>query len=120
MELNRIIIFVANVEKCAKFYQDIFGFTVKPGSTPEWVELDTGGCVLALHQARKNGAKTSTRTGSAANPHKIVFSTKDVAKTREDLIAKGVKMGSIMKFEKLVFCDGTDPEGHKFQVSNRP
>ena len=120
MELNRIIIFVGNVDKCAKFYQDIFGFTVKPGRTPEWVELDTGGCTLAFHQARKNGTKASERTGSATNPHKIVFSSKNVEKTRTELIAKGVKMGAVVKFENLIFCDGTDPEGHKFQISNRP
>ena len=120
MELNRIIIFVADVDKCAAFYQNTFGFTAKPGRTPEWVELDTGGCTLAFHQARAKGAKVSKGTGSSANPHKIVFSTKDVEGKRAELIRKGVKMGAVMKFEQLVFCDGTDPEGHKFQLSNRP
>lgn len=38
---------------------------------------------------------------------------------REELIAKGVKMYEPMIFGDLVLCDGDDPEGNPFQISNR-
>ena len=117
--LNRIIIFVGNVEKCARFYRDVFGFTALPSDTSDWIELDTGGCRLAFHKAHGPRGPIDTPTGGAMNPHKIVFFAKDVEGTREAVIAGGAKMGDIRKFGKLVFCDGKDPEGHVFQISNR-
>ena len=124
--LNRIIIFVGNVEKCAAFYHDVFGFKALPSDDPGWIELDTGGCRLAFHKAHGPKGAIDSPTGGAKNPHKIVFFAEDVAKTRDEIVARGiaagvkVKMGEIKKFGKLAFCDGRDPEGHVFQISNRP
>jgi predicted enzyme related to lactoylglutathione lyase len=53
------------------------------------------------------------------NLHKIVFFAKDVEATHRAIVARGAKMGDICKFGTLVFCHGTDPEGHVFQISNR-
>jgi hypothetical protein len=53
------------------------------------------------------------------NPHKIVFYANDVSKVRSELVAKGAKMGKLRKFGALMLCDGQDPEGHVFQISNR-
>jgi catechol 2,3-dioxygenase-like lactoylglutathione lyase family enzyme len=49
--LNRVIIFVADVRKCADFYRHVFGFKTVPGGDEGWQELDTGGCRLAFHKA---------------------------------------------------------------------
>lgn len=116
--LARIIVFVKDVELCTSFYVETFGFRrISEGDDPgEWAELDTGGCRLAFHRAR--GAKGPT--GSKGNPHKIVFFAKDVAARRTELVAHGVAMGKLHTFGELTFCDGTDPEGHVFQISNRP
>jgi hypothetical protein len=83
------------------------------------MELDTGGCRLAFH--RVHGPHSSEPTGSQDNPHKIVFYTPDVAATRAAIIARGcTKMGKVHTYGSLTFCDGQDPEGHVFQISNRP
>jgi predicted enzyme related to lactoylglutathione lyase len=120
--LNRIIIFVADVEKCAAFYQDAFGFTALPSdiSPSEWIELDTGGCRLAFHKAHGKSGPIDRPTGGANNPHKIVFHADDVAAERAKLVARGVAMGKVNQFGPLTMCDGHDPEGHVFQLSNRP
>jgi predicted enzyme related to lactoylglutathione lyase len=120
--LNRIIIFVGDVEKCAAFYRDAFGFVALPGneSPSEWIELDTGGCRLAFHKARGPGGPIESPTGGPNNPHKIVFQADDVAAERAKLVSRGVTMGKVHQFGSLTLCDGRDPEGHVFQLSNRP
>lgn len=119
--LNRIIIFVANVQKCAQFYQQVFGFKpVKSDDDPtEWLELDTGGCRLAFHKVHGVKGKVTSPTGGVRNPHKIVFFAKNVESARTKITARGGLMGPVRKFGKLELCDGQDVEGHVFQVSNR-
>jgi catechol 2,3-dioxygenase-like lactoylglutathione lyase family enzyme len=119
--LRRIIIFVGDVKRCAEFYRDAFGFTIIAGDFPdsEWLELETGGCRLAFHKATGPDGPINSPTGSAMNPHKIVFYCEDVAEVRAQLVAKGVKVGDVHTFGKLTLCDGQDPEGHVFQISNR-
>jgi predicted enzyme related to lactoylglutathione lyase len=119
--LFRVIIFAGNVQKCARFFIDVFDFKAIPSDHPanEWMELETGGCRLAFHKARGPKGPISKPTGGPMNPHKIVFYANDVETTREQLIKRGAKMGKVMKFESLVMCDGRDPEGHVFQISNR-
>ena len=122
MPLHRVIIFVGDVQKCAEFYGNAFGFKTVPSDLPiaEWAELDTGGCRLAFHQAHGPNGPIKSSTGSQMNPHKIVFHAQDVDAARADLVSKGANMGQIKRFGPLVMCDGQDPEGHVFQISNRP
>jgi predicted enzyme related to lactoylglutathione lyase len=120
--LNTVIIFVGDVQKCAHFYVDVFGFKPLPSeySPAEWIELDTGGCRLALHKARGPDGPVDSPTGSPFSPHKIVFFAKDVDAIRAAAVACGAVMGEILKSGSSVVCDGKDPEGHVFQISNRP
>jgi hypothetical protein len=37
---------------------------------------------------------------------------------RESLLARGVQMGALQNFPPLIYCDGQDPEGNIFQVTN--
>ena len=119
--LNRIIIFVGDLQKCAKFYTDVFGFTALASDHPsdQWVELETGGCRLALHKAHGPDGPIDSPTGSATNPHKICLYAEDVEAARAAVVARGAAMGDVKKFGTLVLCDGRDPEGHVFQLSNR-
>ena len=121
LPLHRVIIFVADVPKCARFYADVFGFTMLPSDQPpqEWIELETGGCRLAFHKARGPKGPINKPTGSATSPHKIVFYAEDVDAARAALVARGATMGKALKCGALVLCDGRDPEGHAFQISNR-
>ena len=123
MPLSRVILFVGDVERCARFYGDVFGFKVLPQSyTPgEWAELDTGACRVALHKAYgQGGVPIGEPTGSTRHPHKIVFFAADVPARRRELVARGAKMGEVQTFGALVLCDGQDVEGHVFQICNRP
>ncbi|MDA0708918.1 MAG: VOC family protein [bacterium] len=120
MRLNRIIIFVADVEKVSEFYETRFDLPVIESTrgSKEWRELDAGGIRLAFHQAYGPQGPVLEATGSEYNPHKIVFYVENIRESRETLISKGVDMGEIQNFGNRQYCDGSDPEGHRFQICN--
>jgi catechol 2,3-dioxygenase-like lactoylglutathione lyase family enzyme len=92
--LNRVIIFVGDVQKCAAFYREIFDFKiVGDPAAKDWLELDTGGCRLAFHQAHGPNGVIDGPTGSPMHPHKIVFHSDDVAATRRHWLKRGAKDG---------------------------
>jgi len=119
--LNRVIIFVGDVQKCARFYREVFGFAVASDDrdSTEWIDLDAGGCGLAFHKAHGVDGPIDAPTRSAPNPHKIVFFAEDVEATRATLVERGAVIGDVRRFGELVLCDGQDPEGHVFQICNR-
>ncbi|MBT3378980.1 MAG: hypothetical protein HN742_02395 [Lentisphaerae bacterium] len=122
MKLNRIIIFVGNPRACAELYRDAFDLNPIGEWSDEWAELDGNGCRLAFHQAYGEAGKLSGATGSPDNPHKIVFTVDNVPRTRQRLLEKGIEMGDVHDLPELnglVLCDGSDPEGHRFQICNR-
>ena len=114
-KMKRVILFVKDMKTVTGFYRDKLGLkpiisTEWPPS--EWIEFDAGGVNVALHSAPKPGGGARCRT-------KIVFYGKDVAKARAKLVKKGVKMGELHRWDDLHLCDGSDPEGNRFQISNR-
>jgi len=75
-----------------------------------FIDYNAGSCRLALHQT----------VNPEAGKTKICFYSEDVSKTRAELISRGVKMGKEPdKDHELKLCDGKDPEGNVFQISNR-
>jgi len=64
--LNRVIIFVGDVQKCARFYREVFGFAVASDDhdSTEWIDLDAGGCVLAFHKAHGPMVQLMPRPGA--------------------------------------------------------
>lgn len=110
--INRIILFAKNIPALAKFYEEVFGLTIKGAPDKSWIELSAGGVSLALH-------KGTPPPPSRGTP-KLVFYCSDVAKTRESLLVKGVSLDKLKIFGDLHLCDGKDPEGNVFQLSNRP
>ena len=113
LPLARVILFVADVPVVAAFYRDMLGCEVLGEITDGWAELRAGGCNIALHAA---GAHPPDGRSS---PTKLVFGTADVAGAREALVAAGVNMGALKTFGELHLCDGRDPAGNPFQLSNR-
>lgn len=107
--LARVILFVRDVERVARFYEEKLGLAVA-SREPGFVELDGGGCRVAIHDAPK------------ANPGrtKLSFYAKDVAAARAELVRRGAKMGRLLEFPGLTMCDGKDPEGNTFQLTDRP
>jgi len=121
VNIKRIMLFVSDVERCAEFYQDVFGLEpIEDGYIEnEWRELRAGDCNLAFHRALGPNGPVTEPTGSPNNPHKVVFFAGDVAGTREILASRGAEMDEVKVFGDVHMCDGSDPEGHRFQISNR-
>lgn len=112
LSVNRIILFVKSPKVVANFYSELLGLKIREASEDgKWIDLDAGGIRIGLHA----GGKTKkTSPGS-----KIAFFSKDVPATRKKLMAAGVKLSVVHEFGNLRFCDGKDPEGNLFQISNR-
>ena len=117
-KLMRVMLLVKDVPALAAFYRDVLGCKIMGEIDPEWTEVDAGGCAVALH------SWDSTQTQRGRPGVKIVFGVADVEATRRELVAKGVTMGQVAKghepkYAGLRICDGYDPEGNWFQISNR-
>jgi len=111
-KIRRIILFVRDLQRAARFYRGMFG--LKPRGSAEgkeWAEFEGGGCLLALHR----GAAAKSGGGP-----KIVFGARDVAVGRRELLDRGAKVGPVRSFDGIDLCDGRDPDGNRFQISNRP
>jgi predicted enzyme related to lactoylglutathione lyase len=116
--LNRILLYVQDVDRLAAFYRDTLGLTLVEEIPGEWAVLAAGPCQLALHRVgpayRRPDAMT---TDSNA---KLVFTVdRELAALRDELIGRGVAMGEIKSFPPLTgrLCDGRDPEGNVFQLA---
>jgi catechol 2,3-dioxygenase-like lactoylglutathione lyase family enzyme len=110
MKIRRIIMFTGRMDAMTAFYRDVLGLELKVNEKG-WKEFDAGAIVIALH----NGTSEVGR-----RPPKLVFYSNDVAGTRETLMERGAKMGKVKSGAGLDLCEGTDPDGNPFQVSNRP
>ena len=109
LRLSRVILFTANMDRMAAFYRDVLGFKLKTNDRG-WMTFDAGACEIALH----GGAGAP-----GARPPKLQFDVKDVAATRDWLIARGAKMGKVASKDGLDLCGGKDPDGNPFSLSNR-
>lgn len=119
VRLDKVIVFVSNVEACADWYARHLGLqrveaTYQAGM---WAEIDVGqGTTIAFHQAFGEGGPVTTPTGSPANPHKLVFAVNGVGAARQRLLDEGVTMFDIATEGDTARCDGLDVEGHRFQL----
>jgi hypothetical protein len=68
------------------------------------------GCVVALH----NGTSAVGK-----RPPKLGFWAIDIAAARQQLINRGAKMSKLMEGGGLVRCEGKDPDGNPFSISDR-
>jgi catechol 2,3-dioxygenase-like lactoylglutathione lyase family enzyme len=108
MQLRRVILFTPDVERLVRFYTQVLDL-VETHREDGFVCIDVGGCDLAIHKGK-----------SAPGTTKLAFGVDDVAIFREELVAKGAPMGPVKVFGDLHLCDGHDPDGNPFQLSNRP
>jgi Glyoxalase-like domain len=97
------------MDAMSAFYREVLGLEQK-ANQPGWKEFDAGAIAIALH----NGTSEVGR-----RPPKLVFYSADVAATREMLITRGAKMGKVKSGASLDLCEGKDPDGNPFQISNR-
>ena len=122
--LNRIILYVQDVEGLRAFYTRLFGLPCREHIPGEWAVLQAGACELALHRVgeayRVDLPAPDWRVETNC---KLVF-TLDVplAPYRDRLLAEGYELGEIKTYPGLAgpLCDGRDPEGNVFQIAGLP
>jgi catechol 2,3-dioxygenase-like lactoylglutathione lyase family enzyme len=107
--IKRVIIFTGRMDEMTKFYRDVIG--LKPlTDEPDWKEFQAGGCNLALHKGT---------SAIGAHPPKLVFFARNVVATRTELLKRGATLGKVKSGKGPDLCDGRDPDGNPFQISNR-
>jgi len=109
LSIKRIIMFTRQLDAMAAFYRDVLALK-QTADEPGWKEFAAGGCNIALHRG-------TSEVGS--RPPKMVFYSDDVAATRDALQLRGASMGKVKSGSGLDLCEGRDPDGNPFQISNR-
>ena len=110
LSLRRIVLFTKNMPGMVTFYRDVLGLKLRKDERG-WKEFDASGCVIALHNGMSSVGK---------RPPKLGFWATDIAAAREELIGRGAKMSKLMSGGGLVRCEGKDPDGNPFSISDRP
>jgi catechol 2,3-dioxygenase-like lactoylglutathione lyase family enzyme len=109
LQLSRVILFTANMDRMVAFYRDVLGLRLKTNGKG-WKTFDAGACEIALHGGAGEPGK---------RPPKLQFDVKDVAATRDALISRGARMGKVSSKDGVDLCGGKDPDGNPFALSNR-
>lgn len=118
--LNRIILYVQDVERLTAFYRDALQLPVVETVTGEWAVLRAGPCELALHRVGKPYRVADATSWKVETNAKLVFSvTRELKSLRAELVGKRIPMGRIKSYPGFTgpLCDGTDPEGNVFQLA---
>lgn len=125
LRLARVILFAKDIASVARFYEGVVGLRrlATADDSAEFVSFEAGGCQLCLHQIPKRWARDiqieDPPRAREAMPIKLAFHADDVDARRAELIARGARMGKVQRAGSLALCDGVDPEGNVFQISNR-
>ena len=119
MHLKQVVLFVKNVNAMTGFYSGVLGLApIVEECTADFVVLSAGSARLALHAIPPHIASTFTIEDPPVpredTPIKLVFAVEDVAAERARLVAAGVSMKELYSWGA---CDGIDPEGNVFQIT---
>jgi catechol 2,3-dioxygenase-like lactoylglutathione lyase family enzyme len=124
MILSRVILYVRDVDLLKRFYQTHFDIPVVEEIPGEWVVLKAGEVELALHLAgleyrRDKEESVGAGDGTASNAKLVFTVTSGLPALREKLLAAGVTMRDLKRYAGFaqLMCDGVDPEGNVFQLS---
>jgi hypothetical protein len=128
MIMTRVILYVRNVELLKNFYLTHFDVPVVEEINGEWVVLKAGEVELALHlvgreyhrRDQQDAAGDDGDDRDTASNAKLVFTVRSgLPELRDKLLAAGVKMRELKRYAGFaqLMCDGEDPEGNVFQLS---
>lgn len=119
-KVGRVILFTDDIGRMKEFYAKVLGLEELQGGDEVFVSFNAGGIELSLHQLPGKYADAANDGAPREDSYaKIVFRSADVAADRASLTAKGVRMREIVRYGEIELCDGFDPEGNVFQISNR-
>ena len=113
MQLDGVMLFVAELEPMIAFYRDAAGFRpIEETRTEDWVEFDTGGARFSLHQIPRHFGVTPSAAPRETGSCKPILAVGDLAAARQRLAAAGATIldrpwGS---------WDFADPEGNVIGV----
>lgn len=121
--LNRVILYVQDVERLKGFYEELFGLTCAEHIAGEWAVLKAGACELALHRVGEpHRVPLPAPDWQVESNGKLVFSIEEpLAAFRRRRLDAGFELGEIKRYPGLTgpLCDGRDPEGNVFQIAGR-
>lgn len=118
MRLGQVILFVKDLPRMQAFYRDVLG--LKPlDEDPEFSRYDADGTTLALHPLPPEVAGDDPFGRRSDSWIKYTFQAHDVDAEVARLLAAGVTMDEPRRWGSITYCDGVDPEGNVFQISNR-
>jgi len=99
------IAFTRNFDSMRKFYEEGVGLRIRH-EEPKWVEFDTGGAALALHEM-----PDESRQGMM-----LRFETADLDAERRALEGRGVRVEAAIGFSKGRVADIWDPEDNLLSI----
>lgn len=120
ISINRLILYVMDVKLLKAFYLRHFEAPVIEEIEGEWVVFQYGALELGLHLAGPAYRTQSETDDGVYSNAKFVFTVPSgLPELRERLLAGGVAMHNLKRYEgfPMLFCDGEDPEGNIFQLS---
>ena len=112
--LNRILLYVHDVDAVAGFYERHFGYRRFSTEGDRIVELrpEAGGALLMLHQASKGQKKGQSLV-------KLVFDVEDVRAFAASAAQSGLSFGPIHDAGSYLFANVRDPAGNPVSISSR-
>ncbi|HEY1686806.1 MAG TPA: VOC family protein [Tepidisphaeraceae bacterium] len=109
-----VLLPVRDLEMMTAFYRDVLGFPQLESDDPATVPFDIGIAKLCLHQAKAPMRDDDDTIGAT-----MLFHVADVSTMREQLLEQGVRMAKLKSFGSRAECDGRDPEGNLFRLTNQ-
>jgi predicted enzyme related to lactoylglutathione lyase len=119
--MSRLILYVYDVTALTSFYRTHFGLELCEEIEGEWAVMKAGAMELALHRVGEPYRERQPQRRSMTNA-KMVFSIESgLVELREKLSVAGVSMRELKRYQGFpqLMCDGEDPEGNVFQLSQR-
>jgi catechol 2,3-dioxygenase-like lactoylglutathione lyase family enzyme len=113
MRLDGVMLFAAELEPMIAFYRDALGFRpIEDTRLEDWVEFDTGGAPLSLHQIPRHIGVTPSSTPRETGSCKPILAVDDLAAARERLASAG----AMILDRPWGGWDFADPEGNVIGV----
>lgn len=121
MQLAQVILFVHDAVRMQAFYEGLGLVAIDGDAQRGFVRLRdaNGGGVLAIHATSAAGAPASPPVVREDSWVKPCFHVDDIDAARTALVARGVTVRDVHRFESVAFCDAIDPEGNVFQLTTR-
>lgn len=122
MKLEVVPLPVTDIDRAKAFYVDQVGFNLDHDSWPSdgvrVVQLTPPGSGCSIVLGIGLGEISEMTPGSIKGLHLVV---KDVRKTRDLLIERGVKMGEVIEYPRgIKFSGFSDPDGNTWTLQEFP